>query len=104
MKHIKKFESKEKSIYQEDFEIGKRETVMKIDELLEVFGDFINDVSPRHWRRTGHFYTELESLKSEIESFTPMTSEESEINWVKDQRFKEEKPSFVRTGRGPGKA
>lgn len=33
-----------------------------------------------------------------------MTSDESEINWVKDQRFKEEKPSFVRAGRGPGKA
>jgi len=88
MKHIKKFESKEESIYKEDFEIGKKETIAKIDELLDTFGDFINDVSPKHWRRTGHFYTEIESLRDHIQTLTPMTYEESEIDWVKEQRFK----------------
>lgn len=88
MKHIKKFESKEEDIYREEFEFGKRETLIKIDELLEVFVDFMDDISPKHWRTTGHYYKEIKNLKEEIQKLTPITKTESEIDWVKEQRFK----------------
>ena len=73
---------------QDDFEIGKKELMIKINEVLDIYNDFVDDVSPKHWRRTGHHITELNKMLDEISTFTAITKEESEIDWVKDSRFK----------------
>lgn len=73
---------------QDDFEIGKKELMIKINEVLDIYNDFVDDVSPKHWRRTGHHITELNKMLDEISTLTAITKEESEIDWVKDSRFK----------------
>ena len=80
---IRKFES----FSTDDFEIGKREIKDLIRNLIEIYEDFTNDISPKHWRRTGHHITELRKMMDEIDPITPITSEESEIDWVKKSRF-----------------
>ncbi len=85
MEHIRKFNE---NLYKDDFEIGKKEVLILIDKLYEAYSDFINDVSPKNWRITGHHLTELSVMKEDIGRFSEITKEESEIDWVKDQRFK----------------
>lgn len=89
MARIKKFNDKENfDTSKEDFEIGKKEVLMTIERLIEEYGDFVNDVSPKHWRTTGHHFTELRKMIEEINSFTPITITEKEIDWVREERFK----------------
>lgn len=85
MGHIRKFNE---NLYKDDFEIGKKEVLILIDKLYEAYSDFINDVSPKNWRTTVHHLTELRKMKEDIGRFSEITKEESEIDWVKDQRFK----------------
>ena len=85
MEHIRKFNE---NLYKDDFEIGKKEVLILIDKLYEAYSDFINDVSPKNWRITGHHLAELHVMKEDIGRFSEITKEESEIDWVKDQRFK----------------
>lgn len=81
----KKFEAFD--ISEEDFAISKRSVLMLLDELIEEYSDFTNDVSPKNWRTTGHHITELKKMKDDIENrLTPITVEEKEIDWVKDAR------------------
>jgi hypothetical protein len=74
----------------EDFEISKKSTLQLIDSLMSEYEDFLNDVSPKHWRRTGHHFSELRKMKEEINDMTPITKSEKEIDWVKKQRNGEE--------------
>lgn len=81
----KKFEAFDVS--EDDFSISKRSVLMLLDQLIEEYSDFTNDVSPKNWRTTGHHITELKNMKSEIEEkLSPITVEEKEIEWVKDAR------------------
>ena len=81
MRYLRLFESTE-------FEIGKKELSIRIQELINIYEDFTNDVSPKHWRRTGHHITELKKMRDEIKDITEITPNESEIDWVKKERFK----------------
>lgn len=81
MRYLRLFESTE-------FEIGKKELSIRIQELIDIYEDFTNDVSPKHWRRTGHHITELKKMRDEIKDITEITPNESEIDWVKKERFK----------------
>ena len=72
---IKKFETFDVS--KDDFEISKRSVLMLIDQLIEEYSDFTNDVSPRNWRLTGNHIADLKDMKRQIEShLTPITVEE----------------------------
>lgn len=71
------------------FETIKKELVESFSKVLDIYEDFVDDVSPKHWRRTGHHITELKKMISEIDSLTPITKEEEELEWVKEYRFKD---------------
>ena len=81
MKYLRLFES-------DDFEIGKKEVSLKLQELIDIYEDFSNDISPKHWRLTGHHITELRKMLDELKGVTEITPEEKEIDWVKKERFK----------------
>lgn len=66
MRYLRLFESTE-------FEIGKKELSIRIQELINIYEDFTNDVSPKHWRRTGHHITELKKMRDEIKDITEIT-------------------------------
>lgn len=92
MKRIKKFEENYESYkmdhpFVDDFDILKKELIENIDQVLEIYDDFINDFSPKHWRTTGHHFTELKKMKEEVKNFTPITSDELKIDWVRKERF-----------------
>ena len=72
----------------DDFHIGKKDLIKKFEELIEVYEDFINDLSPTFWRVSGHQLTELKHFMGEVNHFSPITDSEMEIPWVKEQRFK----------------
>ena len=72
----------------DDFNIGKKELLGKLKECLEIYLDFTNDVSPKHWRRTAHHITELRKMISELDEVTPITEKELELDWVIQSRFK----------------
>jgi uncharacterized protein with PIN domain len=78
-------------ISEDDFLISKKSVLILIDQLIEEYSDFTNDVSPKHWRTTGHHITELKKMRDEIKDrLTPITIEEKEIDWVKDARKKDD--------------
>lgn len=97
MKYIKHFEGETKkylkSTYdnsKDDFEIGKKDVIKILTNLLEVYGDFTNDVSPKYWRTTGHHITEIKNMIEDLERFEPISIEEKQLDWVKDSRFKKD--------------
>ena len=83
MKHIKKFNE---NILQGDFDTGKKEVLELIDKLYETYEDWVDDVSPKHWRTTGSHFTDLRKMKDNIDNFTCITDDEREIEWVKKIR------------------
>jgi hypothetical protein len=85
---IKKFEAFDQS--KDDFEIGKKSVLQLLNQLIEEYEDWSNDVSPSSWRLTGHHITELKKMKEEIERVNPISIEEKENEWVKEQRFKDD--------------
>lgn len=94
MKHLKTLEEdfliKENldSKSKEDFEMLRKELKYRLKDFLEVYDDFLDEVSPKNWRSSGHFYTEFEKFAKEIDEWTPITDEEAEIEWVKKERYK----------------
>lgn len=89
---IKKFEKLNYTydVSKDDFEIGKKDILNSIRELLDKYSDFTNDVSPSNWRTTGHHIAELNKMIEEIQRFSPISIQEKEIDWVKKNRFKNE--------------
>lgn len=86
MSYIRKFlESHQDN---SEFDLLKRHTIDSLKRALEEYEDFTNDISPSFWRTTGTHITALRGMIYDIERFTPMTKEESELDWVKQQRFK----------------
>ena len=53
-------------ISEDDFLISKNSVLILLDQLIEEYSDFTNDVSPKHWRTTGHHITELKKMRDEI--------------------------------------
>jgi len=80
----------------DDFDMCRRTINSLLDDIIVEYEDFTNDVSPKHWRSTGHHLTLLRNIKEEIENFTPITIEEKNLEWVRKSRFDGE-------GEGPGK-
>ena len=60
----------------------------KIDELIEIYEDFTNDISTKHWRVSGHQISELKHFRNDISLFTPITNNEKDLEWVKKERHK----------------
>ena len=58
------------------FDNRKKDLKHKISDILRIYDEFTKDVSPKHWRTTGHHYTELKKILEEVENFTEMTEEE----------------------------
>ena len=83
MKHIKKFN--ESTTELSFFEEEKEQLVNTIQELLNLYEDFSKTVAPRHWRSTGHHFTELKQMKEDIEEFQEITKEDKENDWVRNQ-------------------
>lgn len=78
-------------ISEDDFLISKKSVLILLDQLIEEYSDFTNDVSPKHWRTTGHHITVLKTMRDEIKGrLTPITIEEKEMGWVKDARKKDD--------------
>jgi len=78
-------------ISEDDFLISKKSVLILLDQLIEEYSDFTNDVSPKHWRTTGHHITVLKTMSDEIKGrLTPITIEEKEMGWVKDARKKDD--------------
>ena len=70
-----------------DFESNKKELVRLIDDLINHYEDFTNDVSPNFWRTTGNHLTELKKMKDDLERLREISDSEKEIDWVKKYRF-----------------
>lgn len=70
----------------EDFVISQKSTLRALDNLVNEYNDFLEDVSPKHWRLTGHHFSELRKMIEEIKELTPITKAEKEIDWVKKER------------------
>ena len=85
---VKKFENFNKLGTSDDFELGKKSVLLSIDNLIEEYTDFINDISPTHWRMIGNHFTNLNKMKEDIERFNSISEKEKENDWVKEQRFK----------------
>ena len=72
---------------QSDFETLRKGVLFKLDRLVQEYEDFINDVSPKHWRTTGHHLTELRKMREDILRMGEITSDEKEVDWVKKSRL-----------------
>jgi len=72
---------------QSDFETLRKGVLFKLDRLVQEYEDFINDVSPKHWRTTGHHLTELRKMREDILRMSEITSDEKEVDWVKKSRL-----------------
>lgn len=70
----------------DDFEMSQKSILASIDELIEEYNDFTMDVSPRNWRANGHHLSELRKMKTDIKNFQPISVEEKDNDWVKNQR------------------
>lgn len=88
MNKIQRFNESSVPRSQEDFEILRKELKEKLKEFLEVYDDFLDELSPKHWRSSGGFYTEFKKFGEAIDEWTPVTDEESENEWVKKERYK----------------
>jgi hypothetical protein len=73
---------------QSDFESLKSGVINRLDRLIEEYEDFTNDVSPKHWRTTGHHLTELKRMKEDISRISEITEPEKDIDWVRQNRNK----------------
>ena len=73
---------------QSDFESLKSGVINRLDRLIEEYEDFTNDVSPKHWRTTGHHLTELRRMKEDISTISEITEPEKDIDWVRQNRAK----------------
>lgn len=58
------------------FDKMKDSLELKIKNLLSVYDNFTKNVSPKHWRTTGHHYTELKKILGEINNFTEISEKE----------------------------
>lgn len=71
-----------------DFESGKKYLLKNLNDLIKEYEDFTNDVSPSHWRTTGHHLTELRKMVEQIQDMKEISEKEKEIEWVQQNRFK----------------
>lgn len=79
-KSFKKFKLDEKwkdyDVYTPTFNESKINIKNKIKHILNMYKDFTKTVSPKHWRTTGHHYTELKNILEGIENFTEISEKE----------------------------
>jgi len=57
----------------------------KISDFLIEYNNFIKNVSPSEWRKTGDYFIEFERLLTEIPSLKKITDIEKKIDWVKKE-------------------
>lgn len=89
---LKRFdEINEKLNIDQDFEGQKVEMLEKLKEFMHDYEVFSLRVSPKHWRTTGHHFTELRKMQNDIPEFTHILPKERENEWVKDDLDKAEK-------------
>ncbi len=68
-----------------EFMLKRIELASKIRELKKEYLLFLNEVSPKHWRSSGHYTHELSEMFINIQNVTQITKEEKEIDWVKNE-------------------
>jgi hypothetical protein len=66
-----------------DFLIKRNKIVDKLESVRKEYEEFLNDVSPKHWRSGGTFNADLKEMFIKIQSFEEITDAEKEIDWVK---------------------
>ena len=67
-----------------NFLIKRNKIVDKLEKVRKEYEEFLNEVSPRHWRSGGSFNTQLKEMFIKIQDFQEITDEEKQNDWVKD--------------------
>lgn len=60
------------------FDSDKEELLIQIDKLIESYDEFSKKISPKHWRLSGSFFTDLKKAKENIVNFSEASDEEKE--------------------------
>jgi len=55
------------------FEEKKKEILLEIENLKKKYDDFTKEVSPDHWRTTGHHFGELNKMLEDIPRMKKIT-------------------------------
>ena len=71
-----------------DFESDKKYLLKNLKDLIKEYEEFTNDVSPSHWRTTGHHLTELKRMEEQIQEMKEISEKEKDLDWVQQNRFK----------------
>ena len=71
-----------------DFESAKKYLLKNLKDLIKEYEEFTNDVSPSHWRTTGHHLTELKRMEEQIQEMKEISEKEKDLDWVQQNRFK----------------
>jgi len=50
-------------IYIMDFDTKKKDFIIKLNNVIEAYDELTKDVSPKHYRTTGHHFHELKKIK-----------------------------------------
>ena len=64
------------------FENNKKIMLDAIDVLIAQYDEFTKEISPSHWRTSGHNFSELKKMKDDVNDFTEIN--EKERKWVID--------------------
>lgn len=62
----------------------------KLSDFMVSYDEFVMSTSPSNWRSTGHFYSELNQLKSIISSCDPLTYKDLENEYVRNDVLTDE--------------
>lgn len=89
---LKRFEEiNERIDISKDFEGQKEEILKKLDDFMHDYEVFSLRVAPKHYRITGHHFTELRKIQNDIPEFTEITTKDRGNPWVKKDLDEAEK-------------
>lgn len=61
---------------QEDFDAEKNILLNNLNIMIDRYGEFTKNVSPRHWRTSGNHFRYLREIRGGLQAFTLITPEE----------------------------
>lgn len=91
MRHIKKFnegthlddETGLKYLTDGEFQKRREDIINQLKVLIENYNEFTKMISPEHWRSSGHIYTELKKIESQIVKWKKISKEQLDNKWVR---------------------
>jgi hypothetical protein len=63
----------------EQFNQQRNDLIDQAKSFLDAYNNFTKDVSPQHWRISGHYYVEINRMISDLPTFELITDEQKEI-------------------------